>query len=196
MEKMAWKINLEGSGWKKDIELVLRENLSHYKVATGLWFTAVHTVAVALGHLDWMWSNTMTGMQPLSTLLLFNNSDSQPSTHYSAHEKELFEWSQCSSRSSHLSHLKFFWSCFECTSTPNYVQGLNTVKFEQHNLEMFSRYRLASSEVKLSFLLLQWGFKSIVISNCFVGANYCWGRAQLHSLLAQLIMGSQLALEF
>lgn len=64
------------------------------------------------------------------------------------------------------------------------------------NLEMFSRYRLASSEVKLSFLLLQWGFKSIVISNCFVGANYCWGGAQLHSLLAQLIMGSQLALEF
>lgn len=43
MEKIAWKINLEGSGWKKDIELVLRENLSHYKVATGLWFTAARS---------------------------------------------------------------------------------------------------------------------------------------------------------
>lgn len=33
----------------------------------------------------------MTGMQPLSTLLLFNNSDSPPSTHYSTHEKELLD---------------------------------------------------------------------------------------------------------
>lgn len=33
----------------------------------------------------------MTGMQPLSTLLLFIDSDSQPSTHYSTHEKELLD---------------------------------------------------------------------------------------------------------
>lgn len=38
-------------------------------------------------------------------------------------------------------------------------------------------------------------FRSIARSNCFQGANYCRGGAQLHSLLAQLIMGSQLVLE-
>lgn len=37
-------------------------------------------------------------------------------------------------------------------------------------------------------------FKSVAISNCSQGVKHCRGGAQLHSLLAQLVMGSQLAL--
>lgn len=47
----------------------------------------VHTVAALHGHPDWMWSSTMTRMQPFSILLLFNNSDSQSNTYYSTHRK-------------------------------------------------------------------------------------------------------------
>lgn len=205
------KDQTRGGRWVKDCEV--EKNLCHYSVATGLWFTAAYSPYNSTG--PWSqcrlnveqyhdWDATSLHSPPLQQLwltdqqTLFNPLKWAPrlmlETNVSLNVNVLLLMS---------SHKKdnSIYGTFLITGTVLYFLPTKCRNIFWTETRLWRIWQCSASTDKPA----QWSnclscscnelLLSIVICNCFQGYNYCRGGAQLHSLLAQLIMGSRLALE-